>query len=247
MSGQAVAVILARGGSVGLSRKNLRRVGGETLVSRAVRSARAAPSIHCVVVSTDDAEIADEASRAGAFVIDRPTGLATSTASSEMALLHALSVLDRRFEIVVMLQATSPFIDPRDLDAAVARVFAAEADVVFAAIATPVFLWRQATAHTADVATPGWKGVNHDAAVRPRRQDLPPQVAETGAFYVMRADGLLAAEHRFFGRIEPQLVDERFAVDIDSEGELELAQALAVVHERFRGPSAVPIPKESLL
>jgi len=242
-------------------RKNLQRVGGETLVSRAVRSARATASIHRVVVSTDDAEISLEACRAGAFVIDRPAALASSTTSSEMALLHALSVLDRRFEIVVMLQATSPFIDPRDLDAAVARVLAHEADVVFAAVATPVFLWRPATGHTdhtvhtansghthhaAHAAPRGWTGVNHDAAVRPRRQDLPPQVAETGAFYVMRADGLLAAEHRFFGRIEPQLVDERFAVDIDTEVELEIARTLADVHNTFRGAAVVPTPEESM-
>ena len=92
----------------------------------------------------------------------------------------------------------------------------------------------------------GWEGVNHDAAVRPRRQDLPPQVAETGAFYVMRAGGLLASGHRFFGRVEPQLVDERFAVDIDTEVELEIARALAVINQKLRGSAAVPTPEESL-
>lgn len=241
MTDEVVAIIPARGGSVGIPRKNLQRVGGETLVARAIRSARAATSIHRVVVTTDDAEIADDARRAGAFVVDRPAGLATSTASSESALMHAIGALDQRIGIVVMLQATSPFIDPRDLDAAVMRVSAGEADVVFAAVATPVFLWRPVGGPAA-----GWEGVNHDAAVRPRRQDLPPQVAETGAFYAMRAGGLLAAEHRFFGRVEPLLVDERFAVDIDTEVELEIARALATVHEGFRGTTAVPAPEESL-
>lgn len=240
MTAEVVAIIPARGGSVGIPHKNLQRVGGEALVARAVRSARAAVRIDRVVVSTDDAQIANEARRAGAFVVNRPAGLATATASSESALLHAIATLDRDFGTVVMLQATSPFIDHRDLDAAVARVQSGEADVVFAAVATPVFLWRPSTAAI------GWEGVNHDAAVRPRRQDLSPQVAETGAFYAMRAAGLLAAGHRFFGRVEPQLVDERFAVDIDTEVELEIAQALAAVHERFRGPAAVPTPEESL-
>ena len=241
MIDEVVAIIPARGGSVGIPRKNLQRVGGETLVARAVRSARVAARIHRVFVSTDDAEITEEARRAGAFTIDRPAGLSTSTATSESALLHALGSLDRAPRIVVMLQATSPFIDPRDLDAAISRVDDGEADVVFSAVATPVFLWRPAGTGAA-----GWQGVNHDAAVRPRRQDLPPQVAETGAFYVMRRDGLQAAHHRFFGRVEPQLVDERFAVDIDTDVELEIARALASVHEVSRLDVAKPEPEESL-
>jgi N-acylneuraminate cytidylyltransferase len=239
--GDVVAVIPARGGSVGIARKNLQHVGGESLVARAVRSARATAGIHRVIVSTDDDEIATEARRVGALVVDRPAALATSTASSESAVFHAIATLDRRPTIVVMLQATSPFIDPRDLDAAISRVTAAEADVVFSAVATPVFLWRPAPPNGA-----GWEGVNHDAAVRPRRQDLPPQVAETGAFYVMRAEGLLAAQHRFFGRGEPQLVDERFAVDIDTEVELEIARALAGVHTGSRPITAEPETEESL-
>ena len=230
MMGETVAIIPARGGSVGIPRKNLQRVGDDTLVARAVRSARAAAGIHRVIVSTDDAEIALESRRAGAFIIDRPASLATSTASSESALLHALGALDRPVDVVVMLQATSPFIDPGDLDAAIGRVRLGEADAVFAVDRglTPFDLDR-------------WEGVNHDAAVRLRRQDLPLQVAETGAFYVMRAEGFRAAEHRFFGRVEPQLVDERFAVDIDTEVELEIARALAAHHDtEFRTPARRP-------
>lgn len=241
MTAEVVAIIPARGGSVGIPRKNLQLVGGESLVARAVRSARGAASIHRVIVSTDDDEIAAEARRAGAFVVERPAALATSTASSESALTHAIESLDRPPAIVVMLQATSPFIDARDLDAAISRVTAAEADVVFAAVATPVFLWRPSVHGGV-----GWEGINHDAAVRLRRQDLPPQVAETGAFYVLRAEGYLAVGHRFFGRVEPQLVDERFAVDIDTEVELEIARALAGVHGGSRVVNAEPKTEESL-
>lgn len=222
MTGRVIAIVPARGGSVGVPRKNLQQVGGRTLVDRAVSAARAAASIHDVVVSTDDTEIAEEARRAGAAVIARPAELATATASSESALLHAIAAHEVEPAIVVFLQATSPFIDPADLDAAVARVAAGEADAVFAAVATPVFLWRPR-------ATGGWEGVNHDPAVRLRRQDLPPQVAETGAFYVLRAAGFRSARHRFFGRIEPQLTDERFAIDVDTEADLARARALAAL------------------
>ncbi|KQV25508.1 MULTISPECIES: cytidylyltransferase domain-containing protein [unclassified Microcella] len=221
-----IAVIPARGGSRGVPGKNLRTVGGRSLVARAVGAARAAASVDRVVVSTDDPAIAREAEASGAVVVVRPADLARDDAASESALLHALEVTGDGAEVLVFLQATSPFIDPADLDAAVARVRSGEADAVFSAIATPVFLW--APSGEASGATPrGWSGVNHDPAHRPRRQELPPQVAETGAFYVLDAAGFRAARHRFFGRVEPAIVAERCGLDIDTEEQLLLADALA--------------------
>lgn len=217
-----LAVIPARGGSKGVPGKNLRTVGGRTLVARAVGAARAAASVDRVVVSTDDPSIAREAETAGAVVVVRPAALATDDAASEAALLHALELTGEGAEVLVFVQATSPFIDPADVDAAVARVRSRETDVVFAAIATPVFLWAPSTESAG-----GWAGVNHDAARRPRRQELPPQVAETGAFYVMDAAGFRAARHRFFGRVEPAIVGEATALEIDTEEQLLLAEALA--------------------
>ena len=121
--------------------------------------------------------------------------------------------------IVVFLQATSPFIDPRDIDVAVELVRANEYDCVFSATETYGFLW----AAPAGAAS----GVNHDPSTRPRRQDREPHYLETGAFYVMDAAGFRTARHRFFGRIGLVEVAERTAIEIDSEEQLALAQAIA--------------------
>ena len=182
-------------------------------------AALAAATIDRVLVSTDDAEIAAEARRAGAEVVDRPAAIAGDTASSEAAVLHALAGLDEQPEVVVFIQATSPFIDPSDLDSAVRRVLSAREDVVFAAVETFAFLWRQ----TADGAV----GVNHDAATRPRRQDREAHFQETGAFYVMRAEGFVRGGHRFFGRVGIHEVDSSRAIEIDTVEELELAGLIA--------------------
>lgn len=224
-----LAVIPARGGSKGVPGKNLRSVGGRSLVARAVGAALAAASVDRVVVSTDDPAIAREAEAAGATVVVRPAPLATDDAPSEAALLHALDLVGDGAEVLVFMQATSPFIDPVDVDAAIARVRSGAADVAFAAIATPVFLWAPSVEQGG-----GWAGVNHDAARRPRRQELPPQVAETGAFYVLDVGGFRAAGHRFFGRVEPALVAERTAIEIDTEQQLQLADALAGTIEGVR-------------
>ncbi|MBF4607111.1 cytidylyltransferase domain-containing protein [Curtobacterium sp. VKM Ac-1393] len=228
-SATVLAVVPARAGSKGIPGKNLRTVGGRSLVRRAVESARLAASIDAVVVTTDGDAIADEARASGADVVRRPADLAGDQASSESALLH---VLDEREaagtappEVLVFLQATSPFIDPDDLDAAIARVRDGHADVVFAATPSHAFLWRVASDGSASDGAA--VAVNHDAATRPRRQDRAAEYRETGAFYVMRTDGFRQHRHRFHGRIELRVVDPAGAIDIDDESDLSQAEALA--------------------
>jgi YrbI family 3-deoxy-D-manno-octulosonate 8-phosphate phosphatase len=229
----AVAVIPARGGSKGVPGKNVAAVGGVPLVARAVAAAHLA-GIQDVRVSTDDARIADAARAAGAGVLVRPAALADDRATSESALLHALDALAAEGvepEVLVFLQATSPFLEPAPLARAVQRVLDGEADSVLSAFETYAFLWRQG----ADGAT----GVNHDAAVRPRRQDREPHFQETGAFYVLRTAGFRAAGFRFFGRVAVEPVSADRAVEIDDAAELELARTLAHVFDP--APEALPV------
>jgi len=219
----AVAVIPARGGSKGIPLKNLEEVGGRSLVRRAVESCLACEPIASVVVSTDDDAIGREASAAGARVIRRPAELSGDDASSESAVLHAMGELRESgidADVIVFVQATSPFIDPVALASAVEQVQRGDADVVFAATASHEFLWRR---HADDSMT----GLNHDPCVRARRQDREPDWRETGAFYVMRAEGFESARHRFFGRVSVAAVDEQDALEIDTPDQLALARALA--------------------
>lgn len=221
-TGQTVAVIPARGGSKGVPGKNLRRVGGVSLVARAVSACLAAEQIDAVYVSTDAAEIAEEARAAGAGVIHRPGDLAGDRASSESALNHALVTLAAQgtvVDVLVFVQCTSPFIQPRDLDAAIAMVAAGEADSVFSAVDSHAFLWRP----DGDTVV----GVNHDEARRLRRQDRTAEFRETGAFYVLRAESFLQTQHRFFGRTKTVLIPALTALEIDTEADLSLARGLA--------------------
>jgi N-acylneuraminate cytidylyltransferase len=136
----------------------------------------------------------------------------------------------------VFIQATSPFIDPAALDAAIARVRDGEADVVFSAKQSHAFLWR-------DDEEDGAVGVNHDATYRLRRQETDPQFQETGAFYVMNVPGFRNARFRFFGLIGIAVVPDLTAIEIDSEEDLEIARAIAPVLDRLS--PAVPIKEES--
>lgn len=216
-----IAVIPARGGSKGVPGKNLVEVGGRSLLERSIATAQAA-GIGVVAVSTDDAAIAAEARRCGALVVERPDELSGDTASSESALLHAIEQLTADglgSEILVFMQCTSPFVDAESLRRAVRRV-AGGSDCVFAARRSHGFLWTTSDDGSAI-------GINHDASVRLRRQDLPPEWIETGSFYVMRTSGFVSTGHRFFGRIDIEEVPDSDAVEIDTPADLALARALA--------------------
>jgi N-acylneuraminate cytidylyltransferase len=202
-------------------------VGGVPLVVRAVHACRAAELVDDVVVSTDDDQIASVAAAAGARVVRRPADLAGDTATSESALLHALDAVagagaGAAPDVLLFVQCTSPFLDPADLDTGVALVASGAADSAFAAVETYEFLWRR-DRDGAGLA----RGVNHDPASRPRRQDREPDWRETGAFYVLDVPGFRQAGHRFFGRTAVVPVPEHSALEIDSSVELAMAEALA--------------------
>ena len=156
---RVLAVVPARGGSAGVPLKNLAKVGGTPLVARAVASCVGARLIDEVVVSTDHEGIAAAATAAGAGVIHRPAELSGATASSESALLHALGHIGADPDVIVLVQCTSAFIDPADLDAAVAKVLDGSADVVFSGLPTHEFVWADRDG--------GVSGVNHDPASAP--------------------------------------------------------------------------------
>ncbi|MGV9527178.1 HAD hydrolase family protein [Streptomyces cellulosae] len=73
----------------------------------------------------------------------------------------------------------------------------------------------------------GGHGVNHDKAVRPRRQDRPQDFLETGAAYAMDAAGLREHRHRFFGRTELVRTDPARVLEVDDPHDLARARALA--------------------
>jgi YrbI family 3-deoxy-D-manno-octulosonate 8-phosphate phosphatase len=220
---EIVAIIPARGGSKGVRRKNLRRVGGVPLVARAIAAARRSGAVDRIVVTTDDGEIAAVAREWGADVVERPPSISGDAATSESAVLHALDDLAARgvdVGVVAFLQATSPFIAAGALAEGVRAVRDGRFDSAFAATESYGFAWTRDAASRA-------VAVGHDASHRPRRQDREPHHLETGAFYIFGADAFRAAGHRFFGRIGIIGVPDHTALEIDTEAELERARVLA--------------------
>lgn len=221
---RVLAVIPARGGSKGVPGKNLAEVAGVPLVVRAVQACRGAATVTDVVVSTDAGPIADAARTAGADAIRRPATISGDTASSEAAVLHALDAFEElhslAVDVVLLVQCTSPFLTSSDVESVAAAVASGAADSALTVAPFHGFLWREA-------ADGAGSGVNHDKAVRPRRQDRPQDLLETGAAYAMDAAGFRTARHRFFGRTLPVATDPARVLEIDDPHDLARARLLA--------------------
>lgn len=217
------AIIPARGGSKGVIGKNLRPVGGISLLGRSVLAAKASARVERVFVSTDDAAIAEEARRHGAEVILRPAAIAGDTASSEAALLHGLDELaaqGREPDILVFLQCTSAFTSPGEIDDCIAGLERTGAEAALSVVPDHGFLWRMGRDGMA-------QGINHDETQpRKRRQELEPQYLETGAIYVVRVGPFRAVGRRFCGRVAAVPI-AHIAPEIDSEDDLRVANAVA--------------------
>lgn len=229
-----LAVIPARGGSKGVPAKNLAQVGGAPLVVRAVRACLASGEVTDVVVTTDAPAVAETARAAGEALgeagrlhcVQRPAAIAGDTATSEAAVLHALDTYEaehgRTVDVVLLVQCTSPFVTREDIDGVAAAVAREGADTAVTVAPFHGFLWRDGSA----VEDHNY-GVNHDKAVRPRRQDRPEDLLETGAAYAMDAAGFRTHRHRFFGHTALVRTDPARVLEIDDPHDLARARALA--------------------
>ena len=194
---RVLGLITARGGSKGLPGKNVRDLCGRPLIAWTVDAARRSDAIDDLVVSTDSEEIAAAARQAGAEVpFIRPAALATDTATSIDVVEHALNWLaarDRTYDLLVLLEPTSPLREPGDIDAALRQMLDAGASAVVSVCRAdavhPAFMYRRDSRFRLTPLMP-------DSATDPRRQDTEAVYFLEGTVYAARIRALL--ERRTF-------------------------------------------------
>lgn len=217
----AVGIVPARGGSKGITKKNIVDFQGAPLVTHTLEQA-ATSSLDDVFVSTDDDEIAAVSRTAGATVIDRPPELAGDEATTESALLHALEWLrneGRDVDVVVLLQCTSPLRRPGDIDDTLSLVTDDSYDSALTCCRDHKFYWE----NEGDSATP----VNYDPQERKRRQDMADRYQENGSIYVTDVDVLAERECRLGGRIGIHVMPKALSFEIDTPEDHRIVSAIA--------------------
>ncbi len=224
-----LGIITARGGSKCLPRKNVLPLHGKPLIEYTIQAAQAAGAVfYRVVVSTEDAEIAEIARCAGADVpFLRPRELALDGTPTLPVLQHAVDYVERSDGVVIdwvmILQPTSPLRTSEDIEAAAELAAAGNCDTV-------VSVRRANNCHPYKIKKMDAAGclvAFIDGSVEPaRRQDLAPDAYQrNGAIYLVRRDRLL--ENRLYGdRIRAYVMPEEKSVDIDTNIDFLLAEAL---------------------
>ena len=117
-----LALIPARGGSKGVLRKNLRKVGGKSLIEHAVSVAKESNEFDYIVGSTEDVEITEEFERLGCRTILRPMDLAQDVSPIIPVIKHVILSLREEgkfFDWVMLLQTTCPLRNAKDIKDAV--------------------------------------------------------------------------------------------------------------------------------
>lgn len=113
---KVLVVIPARGGSKGVPKKNIKILGDKPLIAHAIDCAKASKKVMRIIVSTDSEEIAALSKKYGSEVVFRPNDLATDTSNVVSAVEHVYRELNDNFDVIVLLQPTSPLRTGTDLD-----------------------------------------------------------------------------------------------------------------------------------
>ncbi len=238
---EILAIIPVRGGSKGIPLKNIKPLAGRPLLEYSIEAAQNSRYVTRTIVSTEDKRIKDAALACGAEVLDRPDVLAQDETKTAPVLLHVVEELEKQGykpDVVVLLQATCPLRDARELDEAFELFFENEkngCDSVFAARKAGLThaLWReippcyenpkQLKGTPKDCEGSSFECL-YDYRNRPRRQDTDkhyPMLCETGATYIVKTDVMKEVKD-FIGR-NPKVYTEGSSIDIDTEDDFERA------------------------
>lgn len=216
-------LITARGGSKGIPGKNIKPLGGKPLIAYTIEAAKGVGAIEDICLSTDSAEIITTAESFGLKVpFQRPAELATDTASSESVILHALDFYTKKgvqYDVVVLLQPTSPFRTAKHIQEAM-KLFRDDIDMVVSVKETKANPYYLLTEENAEGFLMKSKEGNFT-----RRQDCPPVYEYNGAIYVINVRQLRARGLAGFTKRVKYVMDEYASVDIDDELDWIIAEA----------------------
>ena len=225
-----LAIVPARGGSKGIPRKNLVDLCGKPLIAWSIETGRALIErgvISRVIVSTDDAEIAEVARCYGGDVpFLRPAELATDSAKAIGYVLHALDTLEmvgNQYGATMLLQPTAPIRNVDAIVAAVERFKCSDSDSLISCyqedyVSDLVMYVEDGSDRLMPMNPDHNKGI--------RRQEHGPVMVRGGTLYLTRTSYLrrtqrLVADRPMFMRI-PKIE----AIDLNSPDDLILLRAM---------------------
>jgi CMP-N,N'-diacetyllegionaminic acid synthase len=229
-------LIPARGGSKGIPHKNIKLLDGKPLVCYAIDAARSvASSDEDICVSTDDDEIIKVVEEYGLAVpFRRPDALAQDGSGSYEVILHALDFFEQRgrsYDVVVLLQPTSPFRTSEHVREAM-QLYTPDCDMVVSvaeAKTNPYYVMFQE---------------NEEGFLKhvlegnfTRRQDCPVVYEYNGAVYVMSVAALKEKHLSAFTKNRKYVMPQSASIDLDTPEDWQYAEYLLLSSKKRDGIS----------
>ena len=221
--------VFARGGSKGVPGKNLRKVGGISLLERSVKMGLGLEAIDRMLCSTDAVEIANEATRLGAEVpFLRPDTLAQDDSPEWAAWQHLAGFLigegASESDLLVSLPTTSPLRSSEDIECALALFRDEVFDLVLGVSESTRSPWFNMVTRDSRSAVSLVDGIEGETIAT--RQDAPEVFDITTVVYVTTLGFVINAEAIFDGSVGSVTIPRDRAIDIDTEFDLEIASYL---------------------
>jgi spore coat polysaccharide biosynthesis predicted glycosyltransferase SpsG/CMP-N-acetylneuraminic acid synthetase len=215
---RVVAIVPARGGTDPVPYLNIKRLGDGPLLAHTLAAARGSAYVDRVVVSTDDERVAAVARAHGGEVpFLRPRELAADRPSLMPVVAHAVHALEEageRIDVVVVLQATTPFRDASAVDAAIERLLAGGFDTVVSVTEDRTLNWRAE------------QGVLVPLFAREgRREEQVPIYKENGAVVALRR-AVVESPVRFGDKVGWLVLDKRAGFTVHDLEDFWMAERL---------------------
>lgn len=217
-----IAIILARGGSKGIPKKNILDFCGKPLIVWTIQQCISSEFISEVWVSSDSDEILDIAKQYSVKTIKRPHSISDDKSTSEEAWQHAIEEIEKnnKIDFVFAPQITSPIRETKDIDNAIKLFLSKKYDSLFSScIAEDLFFWENNKVNN-------MRSVNYDYRNRQRRQDIQEQIIENGSFYIFRPKIIKEFENRLGGNIGHYKMELWKMFEIDNFKDLKLCSVL---------------------
>lgn len=223
-----LGLIPARKGSKGVPGKNHKLLQGKPLIQYTIESAMTSKRLDSCILSSDDEEVVKIAEQLGVSVpFIRPESLAQDDTPMIAVVQHALSWLEKNgqdFDVLCLLQATSPFRKKGFIDLAIEKFFYQQADSLVSVLPVP----HQYNPHWTFLSDD--KGLLHiatgDKTIISRRQDLPKAYIRDGSIYLVRTNIVQTQGSLYGSRIGFIESDPGLYVNIDSPEDWHRAEEL---------------------
>ena len=220
---KVLVIIPARGGSKGVPKKNIKMLGDKPLIAHAIECAKNSKKVNRIIVTTDSVEIAEVSQQFGSEVILRPNELADDSSNVITAVEHVLEQINEDYDIIVLVQPTSPLRTGNDLDSII-NIFSENQNVNGVISVVPMDDMHPARMYNLGIHNELLPFIEYGETSR--RQDLKPVYYRNGCFYAVKTKAFFEQKSFMVTNKTAYVMDANWLANIDTQRDFKITELL---------------------